>query len=139
MSAFDTCKLPGILVTAVGVAMSFGVGAPLAAQSPATFHAGPGPRKGHTLVYDSREKSILLIDSSPRVSDSVSRHHELWRWDGTEWRLLAGSSAQTAPTGHTTGGAAYDSRRGVVVIYGGRIGAMMQNDVVGDTWNPRLR
>ena len=40
----------------------------------------------------------------------------IWGWDGTQWERVA----QGGPPGRILGGAAYDEKRNVLVLYGGR-------------------
>src|SRR5688572_2097258 len=106
---------------------------PLGGQAPARVNADPGPRKGHALVYDAGARRVLLVDASP-PNDPAPRRQEVWSWDGARWRLLSAASGATTPPAHTTGAVVFDLRRRTMMIYGGRTGAMTQNDVASDTW-----
>ncbi len=97
--------------------------------------ATPGPRRGHSLVYDQRLRRVVLVAATPATPPPAPRQvraQELWSWDGSRWERLHTSVA--APAAHTTNGAVFDSRRKRLVMYGGRIGGMTQDEVAGDTW-----
>ena len=64
----------------------------------------------------------VLDGNPPRLTDT------LWHWTGTAWRALSGEG----PAGRTMAAAAFDTRRGVFVLYGGiGIGSGTR---LGDTW-----
>ena len=93
----------------------------------ASDETSPGPRFGHELVYDeAREVIVLFGGFGP---DGIPKR-DTWLWDGESWRLAAteGPSARKWPA------AAYDSRRGVVVLHGGRQGAGRSGPSLDDTW-----
>jgi hypothetical protein len=77
----------------------------------------PGPRQAHVLVYDERHRRIVL-----------PAFREVWGWDGTRWEMLPGSAAKL----RDLSAAAYDSRRGRIVSFGGRVRGTAV--VVADTW-----
>jgi len=87
----------------------------------------PGPRFGHELVFDeAREMTLLFGGFGP---DGVPKR-DTWGWDGESWHLLA----TTGPSPRKWPGAAYDSRRGVVVLFGGREGVGRSGPSLADTW-----
>ncbi len=88
--------------------------------------AGPGPREGHSLVYDGARRMTLLLDGYP--SSSAPLRGEVWGRAAGPWRRLAGRG----PGARTLSAAAYDSRRRVTVVFGG-LGVVNQNRY-GDTW-----
>jgi hypothetical protein len=87
----------------------------------------PGPRYGHEMVYDeARGVTLLFGGFGP---DGVPMG-DTWLWDGTAWHLAssAGPSPRKWPA------AAYDSRRQVVVLHGGREGEGRSGPSLSDTW-----
>ncbi len=99
-----------------------------AAAMPAWVHSqSPAPRAGHVMTSAGPGGGVLtlggqILDNSPRLVDS------LWRWDGSTWQVLSG----TGPRNRTMPGAAFDTHRGVLVVYGGRsIGTRTR---YGDLW-----
>ena len=76
--------------------------------SPAT---SPPARYGHALVESP--DGPLLFGGSDGTGNLPLR---VWRWNGSDWELLDA----LAPTPRTNYGAAYDSRRDRVVVFGGR-------------------
>jgi hypothetical protein len=98
----------------------FGVVA--AASLPFAQPAAPGPRIGHSLIYDAHERRVVLLDGyswihavSPTDPPELS---ELWSWNGERWVRLPGSG----PASRTMGRAVYDEARRTIVSYGGRVG-----------------
>lgn len=84
----------------------------------------PAPRNSHVMTAGGT--GVLLFGgaatNAPRIADT------LWHWDGGTWRATtdAGPSARNMPA------AAFDTRRGVLVLYGGQgIGSGTR---FGDTW-----
>ena len=87
---------------------------------------GPPPRAGHVMTSAGPGGGVFLvggqiIDDAPRVIDT------LWLWNGA-WRAIS----DQGPRNRTLPGAAFDSRRGVLVVYGG-IG-IGSGSRYGDTW-----
>jgi catechol 2,3-dioxygenase-like lactoylglutathione lyase family enzyme len=79
---------------------------------------------------------VFLLGGQPM--DHRGRLDTLWSWNGTEWRVItdAGPSSRTLP------GAAFDSRRDVLVVYGGldlETGATLDDlwEWDGHRWNVR--
>jgi hypothetical protein len=87
----------------------------------------PSPRAGHVMTTAGSAGGVYLlsgqiIDNTPRITDT------LWTWTGAEWRV----TSNVGPVNRSLPPAAFDSRRGVLVLYGGRsIGAGTR---FGDTW-----
>ena len=91
--------------------------------------AVPGPRTSHALVYDEQRRAVVLLDGySPFPGASHPELTDVWGWDGGRWRLLPGAG----PTARFLSAAAYDSRRGRIISYGGRVGR--RAEVRGDSW-----
>ncbi|MCR9243696.1 MAG: hypothetical protein NXI31_01605 [bacterium] len=57
----------------------------------------PSPRAGHALAYDHQTSTTVLLFGG-RTDAGLS--DETWRFDGTDWQLLATSSTPPAREGH---------------------------------------
>jgi hypothetical protein len=91
---------------------------------------GPSPRVGAAMVYDSARQVCVLFGGQIRLTGNTSQafsSDETWEWNGSAWtqRAVAGPSAREGC------GTAFDSARGVTVLYGGT--AVFVGDY-GDTW-----
>ncbi|MDJ0699262.1 MAG: kelch repeat-containing protein [Woeseiaceae bacterium] len=112
---------PGILLASLVIS----VGCTTAPQSDG--EPSPGPRYGHEMVYDeAREEVILFGGFGP---DGVPKG-DTWAWNGAAWRRVA----ETGPSPRKWPAAAYDSRRGLVVLHGGRDGVGRSGPSLSDTW-----
>jgi hypothetical protein len=89
----------------------------------------PPPSVGHSLVYHDALASVLLVNAGLGGMDSPSSSARtvLWRWNGSGWSVLD----SMGPPIRNLGGAAYDSDRGVLVLYGGSYSLDLVYD---DTW-----
>ena len=90
----------------------------------ATSHA-PAGRAGHVMTTAGSSGVLLFagqLDDQPRLADT------LWHWNGAVWRMLD----TNGPHNRTLPAAAYDSRRGRLVLYGGI--APESGTRFGDTW-----
>lgn len=78
---------------------------------------GPGPRTGAGLAYDPVERRLVMYGGvDPRVNASTD---DVWVRTGIAWR----KEIETGPPGtRNNPGFAYDARRDVFVLYGGRTG-----------------
>lgn len=89
---------------------------PTAASTPepTVIFENPPPCWGADLIYHPRLQLMLLVNC---VADP-SRESPLtiWGWDGAHWQRVT----QGGPPGRVLGGAAYDEKRDVLVLYGGR-------------------
>jgi hypothetical protein len=90
--------------------------------------SGPPARQGHVMVYDARRSRVVVFGGTgsgvpgqrpPTLGDT-------WEFDGQRWTQVQ----ITGPSPRFAAGAAYDSRRGRVIIFGG----LDANGFVGDTW-----
>ena len=97
------------------------------AAAVASIGLSPGPRQGHCLVYDSRMRRMVLLGGYQ--SPNPPALEEVWRFDGEGWGRLPG----TGPAARSLCGAAYDSRRDRVILFGG-VGNNGYTDLKGDTW-----
>jgi hypothetical protein len=86
----------------------------------------PAPRDSHAMAFDSNRAVAVLFGGNgygsvnPRLGDT-------WEYDG-QWRQKNLSQSPPARNHHSM---AYDSKRHVVVLYGGSSGLNMQ---LNDTW-----
>ena len=74
--------------------------------------SGPGERAHHAMCFDGKRGRVVLRGGT---NPSKARPTDTWEWDGHAWH-------QTATDGPDSGGGyrmAYDSERGVTVLFGG--------------------
>ncbi len=89
----------------------------------------PRARQGHAMVFDERRGRTVVFGGTGAYGPDQTppRLGDLWEFDGQRWstrEFANGPSPRTSP------GAAYDSKRGVTVIFGGVDGS----GFVGDLW-----
>jgi hypothetical protein len=86
----------------------------------------PPPRAGHVMTSAGPGGGVLLlagqIDTVPHLLDS------LWQWDGSAWRFLSAEG----PHERTLPAAAFDTRRNLLVLYGGY--GLSSQTMYGDLW-----
>lgn len=128
-----------------GVTVLFGGSGPLPASGPRPLYndtwewdgarwtqrytAGPSPRYGHAMVYDSlRHVTVLFGGTSSNAANS-----ETWEWDGASWSL----QSTAGPSARYLHAMAFDSTRGVTVLYGGRIFEQDTWEWNGVAWSRR--
>ncbi len=91
---------------------------------------GPPPRRGHAMAYDSARGVTVLFGgyTGTPVDEPAGWNNETWEWDGTTWtqRLVSG------PSPRMWHAMAYDSKRGVVVLFGGTV--ITGNGFDNETW-----
>lgn len=87
----------------------------------------PSARHGHKMVWDSLHRRVLLFGG--RQGDSFATIvGDTWEWDGATWTQR---QPPRSPAPRQNHGMAFDSVRGVVVLFGG-IGR--DGNMIGDTW-----
>ena len=84
--------------------------------------SGPPPRDDAVLAFDGRRQRLVLFGG--RSGQTLLA--DTWEWDGTAWSKLAIDSAPSPRFWHST---AFDSARGVTVLFGGYDGSD-----AGETW-----
>ena len=90
-------------------------------------HEAPGPQASHLLVYDERIQRVVLITGYSAPGASATG--EMWTFDGRRWERVRNSPELPA---RYLAGAAYDSGRRQLVVFGGRVGK--EAFARGDTW-----
>ena len=80
----------------------------------------PGPRAGATLVYDPENKGVILFGGTHTVPHADGTNEgvstgDTWLWDGKSWRRFE----VPGPPARSVAMAAYDSKRHVIVLFGG--------------------
>lgn len=78
----------------------------------------PPARQGHAMVFDERRgRTVVFGGTGPYKDDQQPpRLGDVWEFDGRRWsarQFASGPGPRTSP------GAAYDSKRGVTVMFGG--------------------
>jgi hypothetical protein len=91
---------------------------------------GPSPRQAHAMIYDERRDRVVVFGGlaerefgdrpPPTLGDT-------WEFDGERWeqRAVQGPSPRASP------GVAYDSKRGLTIMFGG----MGSGGLLSDTWS----
>lgn len=90
--------------------------------------SGPSPRRSMRLAYDSA-RGVTVLFGGIAGSDYQD---DTWEWDGTSWTqrcLPLEDCGPAVPSPREAYGMAYDSARGVTVLFGGYDGTWL-----GDTW-----
>jgi hypothetical protein len=88
----------------------------------------PRARFGATLCSDSSGRSLLFAGQMVQPSRGPVDLADLWAWDGTTWTSVPTPAAPPARLMHA---AAFDTRRGRLVVFGGLTAA---GSAFGDTW-----
>jgi hypothetical protein len=93
----------------------------------------PSPRYGHRMAYDTaRGKTVLFggyhYDTMANTSTWCS---DTWEWDGTNWTQR---TPAVSPPGREQHGLAYDSARGLTVMFGGAFVNGQSWAALSDTW-----
>ena len=93
---------------------------------------GPGPegRQAFAMVYDSKRKRTVLFGGMGSGAPG-QRYPETWEFDGMKWTKVA----STGPEPRMSPGYAYDSKRGLFLIFGGFASSGAKNDLWG--WDGR--
>lgn len=95
----------------------------------------PKGRGDHAMAFDSARGVSVMFGGGRDCreycnnADYPTYLGDTWEWDGVHWLLRdAGEGGPGARAGHAM---AFDDRRGVVVLFGGKDG---DGDIRGDTW-----
>jgi hypothetical protein len=87
----------------------------------------PSASIGFDLVYDTLREQVLMINGQVGSADQMGLPNYLYAWDGTQWLFLG----EVDPPARALAGTAFDTRRGVLIVYGGAQSATLELD---DTW-----
>jgi hypothetical protein len=87
---------------------------------------GPAGRQAFAMVYDSKRNKTILFGG---MGADNKRLKDTWELDGNTWKLA--DTTGPAATGRLSPGYAYDSKRGLLIIFGGA----GDNGLLGDTWS----
>ncbi len=91
---------------------------------------GPPARQAHVMVHDTRRRRTVVFGGMGIPAPGAQQPPLLgdtWEWDGTRWARVD----VDAPSARMGSGAAYDSKRGAVVVFGGSDANGFRND----TWS----
>lgn len=90
---------------------------------------GPPARQAHAMAYDARRGRTVVFGGMGDGPQGKPRPvlGDTWEYDGTGWTQRQGP----APPPRQAPGVAYDSRRGLVIIFGG----LGEKGFLGDTWS----
>ncbi|MEZ5963953.1 MAG: kelch repeat-containing protein [Planctomycetota bacterium] len=89
--------------------------------------ASPSARVGHALAYDSARDTTVLFGGTSG-SPLYVYFADTWVWNGMSWTQRTSAPSPSARAGHAL---AYDSVRGVTVLFGGSDAAANR---LSDTW-----
>ena len=81
------------------------------------------------LFYHPQLQKVVLVNGGPDRGKPADDPLELWSWDGAQWALL--SADPGGPVWRNFAGAAFDSTRNRLVIYGG---VQDRNSRMEETW-----
>lgn len=88
--------------------------------------AGPSPRNGAAMVYDTARRRVVLFGGSGASG-------ETWKWDGKSWREIK----PTLAAGRFNSVMAYDEKHEQIIRFGGWNGKTRVSDtwtLAGETW-----
>ncbi len=88
---------------------------------------GPSSRTTHALAFDAGRSLMVLFGGINFATVPYPLYGDTWAWNGTAWNR----EATTGPSPRHGHAMAYDSARGVTVLFGG---TDLSNDPSGDTW-----
>lgn len=90
----------------------------------------PTGREQHAMAFDSARGVIVLFGGY--VFNGGNYLSDTWEWNGTNWLQRAPATSPSARQDHAM---AYDSVRGVTVLFGGMRNTFSGFFVFGDTWD----
>jgi hypothetical protein len=85
------------------------------------------------MVYDST-RGVMVLFAGFSQAPGQFVFDDTWEWDGTDWTQV---SPPTSPSARDSHGMAFDSRRGVAVLFGGcphKVCDLSAPDFLSDTW-----
>jgi hypothetical protein len=90
-------------------------------------------RDGAMLEYDPLRRQTVLVACTNKALPWLQQPSETWLWDGSDWRLAAGTNA--SPPVAAYGGMAFDAARGEMVLL--TMDTMQTWTFNGTTWTQR--
>jgi hypothetical protein len=90
----------------------------------------PSPRSNHGLAYDSARGVTVLFGGYVEAGPAAGQASDTWVWDGSTWKQVA----TTGPSPRYDISMAYDSARGVTVLFGGFATGPPAPRPLADTW-----
>lgn len=97
-----------------------------------TKNSGDAPpaRAAHLMVYDARRKKTVVFGGmgASQQGQAPVMLGDLWEFDGAKWTRIEEDSG---PSPRLSPGAAYDSKRGRIILFGGA----GSQGFLGDTWS----
>ena len=91
---------------------------------------GPLAREGFSAIYDSVRNVTVVFGGCHPSYQECNPLSDTWEWDGSAWSFRTDSG----PAPRYDSFVAFDSARGVVVLYGGWLGTRGSIDEARDTW-----
>ncbi len=99
-------------------------------------NTSPGARYGAGMAYDSKRGVVVMFGG--QTSSGSGELGDTWEFDGTDWKLR---TIAVSPTVRFGPAMAFDSIRGVTVLFGGSAASMLASDTWewnGSSWSPRI-
>jgi hypothetical protein len=92
--------------------------------------AGPAARQAFVMVYDERRRRTVVFGGSGVATPPTpgATFGDLWEFDGAKWTEI---TAPNGPGARFASGATYDSKRGLVIVFGG----MSRDGSFADLWS----
>lgn len=87
---------------------------------------GPEGRQAFAMAYDSKRKKTVLFGGADGNGKTFS--DDVWEFDGFRWKKI--TPEKPGPGSRISPGYAYDTKRGLLIIFGG-----LSNGMKGDTWS----
>ncbi len=95
----------------------------------------PSARAGHSMVFDTNRNVAVLFggENLTPCGFCFQQYNDTWEWDGNNW---AERTPSTKPGHRVRHAMAWDSQRGVTVLFGGTVptGDPFDYDEFRDTW-----
>ena len=90
---------------------------------------GPPARQSHAMVFDERRGRTVIFGGTGSYSEGQRppRLGDVWEFDGRRW---SAREFANGPGPRTSPGTAYDSKRGLTIIFGG----VDDSGFLGDLW-----
>ncbi len=91
--------------------------------------AGPPARQGHVMAFDDKRGRTVVFGGTGAATppNPPPALGDTWEFDGQRWTQI---DAGPGPSPRHSAGVAFDSRRGLVIIFGG----MDASGFLADTW-----